>query len=780
MMSALGFSQDSGVKGMITDSESLEELVGVNIVTADLQGTVSDIDGSYILKLKPGSYTINVSSVGYNSHQFEVTITAGTFEKIDISLEPEVYEFDALVVSGSRFEKRASEEVISIEVIKPEFIDKVNATQLDDLARRVSGLNVVDGQANIRSGSGWAYGVGSRVAIVVDGQPFLTPDRGGVKWQYLPIESVGQIEVLKGASSVLYGSSAMNGTIHLQSRRASTTPETKVVVYNTYVLPPRRRETKWWGNFPLMSVGTYFSRTHKPKPNFEYLVGGHFYSRKQHYERGDEYLARMNFNTRWTSKKDAAMYYGVRGNVNVTKETEFFFWQNGFEGALKPKEINVNEYFQFNIDPYFGKFDKKGNKHELNTRFYYWKPSFDLKAFQFNANYIFSREFPKRFNFLAGVNPQYSYVYDDNFGGDPHNAIVLALYTQIDKKFDKLTLTGGLRSEFFSFTNFKGTTYALTYEKNDTVNPVPFPLMRFGLNYNPRKNTFVRFNIGQAFRFPSVAERFVEEKLGDFGIFSNPGLKPEYGWTAEIGFKQNIPSRNKKVNSSLDAAFFWQEYKDLIEFGLGFFVPDSLKDQPVNPIDFLGFRGDNVSQARIAGIELTGNFDVNHNDHQLHLRAGYSYSYPIDLSRDIDSSYTPVGSYLKHLFQDFKPIKNLPEDHQEPYLRYRNRHLFTADMEYTWKNLTLGMDCRYYSFMEKFDDFFELADAIDVIPDIQDYVLGKNNKGDFILGLRAFYTIKERHTFGMNVKNVTNREFYQRPSKLESPASITIQYKASF
>ena len=64
----------------------------------------------------------------------------------------------------------------------------------------------MDGQANIRGGSGYSYGAGSRVMLLMDDLPILTGDVNEVKWNYLPVEIIGQVEVIKGASSALYGS----------------------------------------------------------------------------------------------------------------------------------------------------------------------------------------------------------------------------------------------------------------------------------------------------------------------------------------------------------------------------------------------------------------------------------------------------------------------------------------------------------------------------------------------------------------------------------------------
>ena len=50
----------------------------------------------------------------------------------------------------------------------------------------------------------------------------VSPDVGDAKWNSIPMEQASQIEIIKGASSVLYGSGALNGTISLQERIPKT------------------------------------------------------------------------------------------------------------------------------------------------------------------------------------------------------------------------------------------------------------------------------------------------------------------------------------------------------------------------------------------------------------------------------------------------------------------------------------------------------------------------------------------------------------------------------
>ena len=77
--------------------------------------------------------------------------------------------------------------VVSTEVIQPYLIRNRNTTMMDKLLDNIPSVHVTDGQVNIRNGSGWTYGIGSRVMVLVDDMPFLTGDAGQVKWNFIPI-----------------------------------------------------------------------------------------------------------------------------------------------------------------------------------------------------------------------------------------------------------------------------------------------------------------------------------------------------------------------------------------------------------------------------------------------------------------------------------------------------------------------------------------------------------------------------------------------------------------
>ena len=117
---------------------------------------------------------------------------------LDVSLVEASEVLGTVVISAGKFEQKLEEVTVSMDVIKPALIENKTATSLDRTMNQSPSVHIVDGQANIRSGSGWSYGAGSRVMVMVDGMPLMNGDQGGVEWQLVPMENISQIEVIKG------------------------------------------------------------------------------------------------------------------------------------------------------------------------------------------------------------------------------------------------------------------------------------------------------------------------------------------------------------------------------------------------------------------------------------------------------------------------------------------------------------------------------------------------------------------------------------------------------
>lgn len=759
------FGQSINVTGKVTDAVTNENLVMVNILIQNAGGTTTDLNGNFKIKTSPGKYRIKFSYLGYKTIQLDTTLIGNEHLEIKMYQESKTLG-DEIVITASKFEKKVSEEVVSLEIIKPDLISKTNSTRLDQALKKVSGINVADGQASIRGGSGWTYSVGSRVGILVDGQSILTPDRSSIKWKFLPIEMVEQIEIIKGATSVMYGSSSMNGIINLKTIRPTTTPKNMVVSYIGISDKPHNSAAKWWSK-PRISSGTYFHRAHKVSDFFEYTIGGNLEYTQLPYQEYNEYQLRGNFNFKWYSKKNPRLNYGFRGSAMKFQETNFIFWQNADSGAYKPNAAIDDKFINFNIDPYINIYDKKENKHEVKSRIYYNSTDFGIQSFNFSNEYTFSKTLNKGWGIISGLNNQFIFAKDPaGFINKKYNANFLGLYLQVDKKFEKISITGGMRAETFKLGDKFGIAYAFSKagEASKAVKYIPFPMMRFGLNYHPNKNNYIRFNIGQAFRVPSIAEAFVNFEFADLiTIMSDPDLKPEYGWTSEVGYKYVI--REKKVQSTFDFALFFQKYNDLIEFNV-----DIIDSKPA-------LVAQNIEKARILGYEtsIKLRYDIN-KKHIFNFDIGYTYTFPVNLNSEFKDEIKPVKSYLKQFFKGMAPINKLNEDVKYSLLKYRNRNLINAVIEYENNHFFTSVYFRYISLIENADEVLGLF-----IEDAASYYEEKLEKynGDFVLDYTIGYKHKN-HSLSLNIQNLTNAEYSLRLARLEPPRSYNLQYKVQF
>ena len=79
-----------------------------------------------------------------------------------------------------------------------------------------------------------------------------------------PVENISQVEVIKGAASVLSGSSALSGSINIRTAYPTSKPLTKVILYSGLYSAPSQDGAKWYDDTPLIA-GTTFLHSRKYK-----------------------------------------------------------------------------------------------------------------------------------------------------------------------------------------------------------------------------------------------------------------------------------------------------------------------------------------------------------------------------------------------------------------------------------------------------------------------------------------------------------------------------------
>jgi len=194
-----------------------------------LLGGITDRGGRYrIPGVPPGSYRLRVSVVGYRTETATVAVVSGGTVTVDVRLEIAPIALPDVVVTAGRQQQRADEAAAAVAILEGPRLALRGARQLDTVLPLVPGVTMMDDQVGIRGSTGYTRGAGGRVLVLQDGVPVVGGDTGNVRWDTLPAEAVERVEVVKGATSSLYGSAAMGGVVNVITRSAHTGPFTSV------------------------------------------------------------------------------------------------------------------------------------------------------------------------------------------------------------------------------------------------------------------------------------------------------------------------------------------------------------------------------------------------------------------------------------------------------------------------------------------------------------------------------------------------------------------------
>ncbi len=747
-------AQQITLTGKVINNITNEPLYFASVMVKQYK-TKTDSLGKFTFALAPSKYIIRVTAIGYKPYERKIDLL-GTAD-ILVNMEPEVSQLDQFVFSGSKIERKAAQEVMSMNVIKPNLIAYTNAYDLSDVVNKVPGVSVIEGQISMRGGVGYSYSVGSRVMVMLDDMPLMGADLGDVRWKLLPIEAAEQIEVVKGATSVLYGSAALNGSINVRSGWPGVKPETKVTMYQGIVDNPKRKETIWWERTSQpFNSGAFFS--HRQKfGNFDLVMSGNVHMVKSHLQQTDEFRGRSYVKTRYRSKKIKGLSYGINSMFLAEKSGRFFLWANADSGALKPFDGSVGQDFWsiYTIDPHvtYASPNKK-TVHALKMRKYNIvryvdknlnRNLYDAEADNYALDYSWQRIWLKGLSTTSGFYGSYitavSNVYPGRYQGYSY-----AFFSQADYRYKRWNISAGAR-----------------YEVNriDSVEENRRPLLKFGVNYQAAEKTFLRLNYGEGYRFPTIGERYVDDGVTLLRVFPNPQLKTEFGWTAEFGVKQGFKISN--WNGQFDYALFWQEYTDLIEFKFDQYEPATLE----NPIGTFGFKALNLQQARVAGMEasVTGSGAIG--EVIINVLGGYTYSYPVNLAQD--TSAKNAGNYMKDFVKSFGGVDSAYA--ATKMLPYRNRHLVKFDIEASYRKINIGYGVQYYS---KFDNIDPLLYII--IPGLPKFMRSIGN-GDWVHQARIGVNINPNVTLSFIVNNFMNLEYATRPARMDAPRTFNLQMR---
>jgi iron complex outermembrane receptor protein len=212
------FLQKGTVKGFVKDDANQPIQGAAVIYRKDITvGANSDDKGFYELTLPAGPAKLICRFTGMKTDTISVNIIENQTLEVNIILQPFIVNQKQVEIKVGKFDKPIEEQTVTMVVLKPELIENKNTRSIETALDQTPGLNILDGEPQIRGGSGFTFGVGSKVAVIVDDMPMLSGDAGRPEWGFIPVENISQVEVIKGAASVLSGSSALSGSVHIRT-----------------------------------------------------------------------------------------------------------------------------------------------------------------------------------------------------------------------------------------------------------------------------------------------------------------------------------------------------------------------------------------------------------------------------------------------------------------------------------------------------------------------------------------------------------------------------------
>lgn len=226
----------------ITDAETGTPLMGANVIIKGLNiGAMANDEGLVeIPKIPDGKQTIVISFLGYEPKEILFTFPLEKQELIEIKLEPSGEEMEEVIISSTRSRRTIIDLPTRVEVISGEELEEKGNMKPGDirmLLNETTGIQTQQTSATSYNSSIRIQGLdGKYTQLLKDGYPLYSGFSGGLSLlQIVPLD-LKQVEVIKGASSTLYGGGAIAGLVNLVSKTPEEEQEINLLLNGTSAL----------------------------------------------------------------------------------------------------------------------------------------------------------------------------------------------------------------------------------------------------------------------------------------------------------------------------------------------------------------------------------------------------------------------------------------------------------------------------------------------------------------------------------------------------------------
>ncbi|NRB38845.1 MAG: TonB-dependent receptor [Pseudomonadales bacterium] len=518
---------------------------------------------------------------------------------------------EVLVITGTRTAQVLIDNPVRVEVIDKETLERHHALDLAEAVQTIPGLSLrpVRGKEGSEA---WMQGISAnRVLVLVDGEQVSSSTGSAVDLTQVSTAGIERVEIVKGASSVLYGSQAMGGVINV------ITAEPEEGLHYDF----------------SADAGSYGDQNTGGKDN---SIGKNRYSANLSYK-NEHWIATAGINARFSEGYSPHPDYwdqqGADGHkINARASLRYSPSDSSFY-QLSHERYDQEQHTQYTLYPPPNNVDRQHKQDDAQ------REHTAIRAFwEFDNNDINLQAFTEDYHNLSAPKSTFSrdakfktnkasiqwnsYIHENNtltVGADlfeenlnqfkMENGIItievddanrdsVELFVQDEISLGQLTLLPGLRGQKDS-----------DFGKHFT--PKLGSRWDFDNNFTESNNLdmFIRASIGEGYRVSNLKERhfiFDHSHLG-YILKGNADLQPESSLSYQLGF---VIADRDRFQSEIN--FFRNELTSLIET---VYSHDNSEGIQIHTYE-------NVDEALTQGVEISGKFKASN---KLRLQAGYVY-----------------------------------------------------------------------------------------------------------------------------------------------------------
>ncbi|NPD82164.1 TonB-dependent receptor [Prevotella sp. PINT] len=339
--------KQGAVHGRVVDSGN-QTLPGASIFVENLKsGVVSDVNGFYTLSnLKPGTYTVKVTYVGYKPIEMRLTVPEGKTLERDIVMNDGLELLEVQVqgaFQGQRKAINAQKNNLGItNIVSADQVGKFPDSNIGDALKRISGINVQYDQGEARFGQ--VRGTSADLSsVTINGNriPSAEGDTRNVQLDLIPADMIQTIEVSKVVTPDMDGD-AIGGSINLVTKNSPYKRTFNATAGSGY----NRISGKAQLNLGLTYGDRYFndrlgmllSASYQNSPSGSYDTEFMWEKGKDGKVYLSDYQMRRYFVTRERQSYSAAFDFNVNGNNKLTFKSIFNNrndWENRYRTNIK-------------------------------------------------------------------------------------------------------------------------------------------------------------------------------------------------------------------------------------------------------------------------------------------------------------------------------------------------------------------------------------------------------------------------------------------------------------